>query len=137
MSAHGIRVGISFQSLKGILSDLDADFVKISIKRFFEKVSIPKRDFIGFRHRAHTVELLALFVSIPKRDFIGFRRGISGKRCFQILGLVSIPKRDFIGFRQEVLAQESDIALFQSLKGILSDLDFLHWERSRKPSFNP
>ncbi len=37
---------------------------------------------------------------------------------------VSIPKRDFIGFRQEKeTTMTKKIITFQSLKGILSDLD--------------
>ncbi len=39
---------------------------------------------------------------------------------------VSIPKRDFIGFRRaEFFGFECGIKEFQSLKGILSDLDFV------------
>ncbi len=56
-------------------------------------------------------------VSIPKRDFIGF------KRCTESLknprNRVSIPDRDFIGFKRVRQRNPMNISEFQSLIGIL------------------
>ncbi len=67
------------------------------IDRLFA-VSIPKRDFIGFRLMDWRTSGIDLEVSIPKRDFIGFRP-VSPLRPSSTCCNVSIPKRDFIGFR--------------------------------------
>ncbi len=84
-----------FQSLKGILSDLDTESVNLTILGL--EVSIPKRDFIGFRRYLWREVVADDAVSIPKRDFIGFR--LVNVTITIISLLVSIPKRDFIGFR--------------------------------------
>ncbi len=85
-----------FQSLKGILSDLDHNCFCQSSPRI--DVSIPKRDFIGFRLSVTKIALQQRGVSIPKRDFIGFRQFFFQYYHFDT-AVVSIPKRDFIGFR--------------------------------------
>ncbi len=63
-------------------------------------VSIPRRDFIGFRVAIDFVKVAIVFVlavSIPRRDFIGFRAHASDWEAGGTI--VSIPRRDFIGFR--------------------------------------
>ncbi len=59
-------------------------------------------------------------VSIPRRDFIGFRAYTKG---YCNLTEVSIPRRDFIGFRAKVFTFPEKSNMFQSLEGILSDLE--------------
>ncbi len=87
------RAKSKFQSLEGILSDLETFDMMLVIM----KVSIPRRDFIGFRGSDGQASSLALLVSIPRRDFIGFRGVVSS--LSQFATDVSIPRRDFIGFR--------------------------------------
>ncbi len=63
-------------------------------------------------------------VSIPRRDFIGFR-GAWLASSGVVVTQVSIPRRDFIGFRVgSVKLARSRFDMFQSLEGILSDLEF-------------
>ncbi len=90
-----LRLKILFQSLKGILSDLDFDSRS---DREPSTVSIPKRDFIGFR----------LHLSTPRPQQHAFQslKGILSDLDFKV-----------------VLPWGNDNMLFQSLKGILSDLD--------------
>ncbi len=136
---------ISFQSLEGILSDLEPYHRDSAIEA--KLVSIPRRDFIGFRGR----------VEGDRRQTDGFQslEGIlsdlesnTGKAApstssFQSLeGIlsdleekkfvtggavgetVSIPRRDFIGFRdQQTEPRQTPQTEFQSLEGILSDLE--------------
>ncbi len=64
-----------------------------------------------------TRKQLSLVVSIPKRDFIGFKLSQVNSQIEEIV--VSIPKRDFIGFKLSRVFSMQKVVLFQSLKGIL------------------
>ncbi len=109
-----------FQSLKGILSDLDltTSLYRSILDTKFQSLKGILSDLDSSPHQGVNP---TLHVSIPKRDFIGFRPTLSGRTSkkyrFQSLkGILS----DLDGVCWE---GSSSIEGFQSLKGILSDLD--------------
>mgnify|MGYP006902107420 CR=1 FL=1 len=84
-----------FQSLIGIIEDFDATGLSF---RLSLPVSIPDRDYRGFRPQLWNAGSAAINVSIPDRDYRGFRPGIPTARNSP-LNIVSIPDRDYRGFR--------------------------------------
>ena len=95
--SHGnppFLVTSQFQSLIGIIEDFDGMGTRI---QKLIMVSIPDRDYRGFRQKPPKEAPVITYVSIPDRDYRGFRL-MEGKRK-SLRGVVSIPDRDYRGFR--------------------------------------
>ncbi len=108
----------------GSLRNVSAALVLQSLNtyRFACIVSIPERDFSGYQRVQASIQHEAhIHVSIPERDFSGYQRGggSNGKENY----LVSIPERDFSGYQHKDFRRTGDKLEFQSLKGILVDIN--------------
>ncbi len=74
-------------------------------------------------------------VSIPERDFSGYQLVAAAQPG---ASNVSIPERDFSGYQQIWIKVDTHIAKFQSLKGILVDINaFICWSFALSSRFNP